>query len=449
MYSNLRKTLGRAAAAAVIAGCLLQATSVSLVKAEAPAAGASSSYDIVVLGDSIAAGYEHGFTEKSVPYGFGEHVYEQALFQGYRAEYSNFGILGLKSEGLSKWLLAAEAGKTVTKSDIQASLADPRAESFFKATDKLGSEMREAELVLVSIGGNDFLQLLAKMNANTDFAASPKAAQDELSVFFSDLIANYAKQLDSTFAAIQKLQPKAEVVIANQYLPVPFLTVNGQITYLIPNSTAQFLVNGQKNLLAQLQDVVSKYAKQGLDVKIADAASAIEKSILSYTSINATDSEGKPDPDSHPTRAGYAQLGAAYTEPLWGAYKKVQERKPNVPISVVVGGKEIVTKYAPTIRKGRTFISIADITDAIGAKRTWNAKTQTASIQLDGRTVDITIGAKTIRIDGKTVPLNADPAFLNQFPGEKKTYIPLAALSEGLGLQVVYRDTLKTAFINR
>lgn len=433
LYSKFRNSLNKAAIAAVAAGCL--------ISAGAATAAAGPSYDIVVLGDSLAAGYELGFSEQSVPYGYAEHVYEQALFQGYRAGYRNYGVIGLKSEGLSKWLAAAAAGHQVTEADIQADLPDPRAAAIFGKTGQLEEDLRNAELVLISIGGNDFLHMVGKLGKETVFSQLPEAKQEELNHELTSLLDHYNNQLSFALETIQKLQPNAEVVVSNQYLPIPFLNVRGQITYLIPESTALFLVNGQTKLLERLTSVVDYYSRSGLNIKIADAASAIEKNILSYTTVEKG--------DIHPTESGYAELGKAFTEQLWGEYQTVKKRPSNVPVSIVVDGKELITNYVPVIKKNRTFLSLRDVTDALGADLKWNAATSTATITLEDRTVDITVGAKTIRINGKNVPLNAEPAFLKQFAGEKKTYVPLAALSFGLGFQVEYRDTLKTAFINR
>lgn len=441
MYSKIRNTLSRTGLAALIAGCLAFGAPAALAADTAPSTG--ESYDIVVLGDSLAAGYEHGFTEKSVPYGFAEHVYEQALFQGLRAEYANYGIIGLRSDGLSKWLSAAAEGKEVTKTDIQAALSDPRAEAFFANTEQLEEDVRSAELILISIGGNDFLQLLNGLEgeeALADFGKLPPEEQSSLRTMLTNLLDTYEAQLESAIETVRELQPDAQIVVANQYLPVPFMKVRNEITYLIPESTAAFLVDGQAKLLERLETVVTEVEDKDVSINIADAASAIENNILKFTSIK----EG----DIHPTKAGYAELGKAYAETIWGEYKAVKERPASVPISVVVDGKELESSYVPVIKKGRTFVAIADITDAIGAERKWDSKTNTATILLDGRTVEITIGAKTIKINGKTMPLNAEPAYFQQYPGEKKTYVPLAALSEGLGLQVEYRDTLKAAFIN-
>ncbi|GKU80405.1 stalk domain-containing protein [Paenibacillus sp. L3-i20] len=433
--------------ATLMTGVLLTVSSASAVPGDLrrtplldTSAVVNSSYDVVVLGDSISAGYELGFTEKSIPYGYAEHVYEQALFQGFRAQYNNYGVLGLTSNGLNKWLSAAALGENVSKDSVQSNLKDPRADEFFAKTDLLENHIREAELILISIGGNDFLQYMDKLDPKTDVTTLPESAQSELKSGLSSIISNYETELSASLENIHKLAPNAKVIISNQYLPVPFLKIKGVTTYLIPEATALLLKDGQTQLLKRLKSVITQYSAKKMDIKMADSASVVDTNILTYTNID------KGDP--HPTAAGYAVMGKAYTEQLWGDYKTVKPRKSGVPISVVVNGEEVITKYSPVIKKGRTFIAIADITDAIGAKRSWDGPTNTATIQLGERTVEITIGAKTIKIDGKTVPLNADPAYLQQFPGEKKTYVPLAALSEGLGLHVTYRDTLKTAFIN-
>ncbi|RJE88862.1 copper amine oxidase [Paenibacillus sp. 1011MAR3C5] len=448
MYSKLRNMWSRATIAAVVAGCL----AFSVTATAAPKAGAegvsSDTYDIVVLGDSLAAGYELGFTASSVPYGFAEHAYEQALFQGLRAEYTNYGIIGLRSEGLSKWLDAAAKGQAVKEADIQAGLSDPRAAAMFGKTTQLAQDLKDAELVLVTIGGNDFLWMLNDLGFETAFDQLPADKQDQLKAQLDTLLEGFEKQLKASLGTIQKLQPNAEIVVANQYLPI-YIQIRDQKTYFVPDSTAKFLTDGQARLLERLQTVVAEYSKQGLNVKIADASSAIEKDALKFTSIRATDEKGNPMPDIHPTASGYAALGKAFAEPLWGTYQTVKPRKQGVPISIVVGGKEVITDYAPVIKKGRTFLSLRDVTDALGAELQWNAATSTATITLENRTVAITVGATTISINGKSEPLNAEPAYLQQFSGEKKTYVPLAALSDGLGFQVVYRETLKTAFINR
>lgn len=463
MYSKLRKTLRTTGVGLITATCLLSTSLASAsvpgtfpVSATSAAAAAESpfkvvnqSYDIVVLGDSLAAGYQKGFTKDSEPYGFAEHVYEQALMRGNRAEFSNYGILGLRTPALNKWLTAAVDGKTATVADVQPNLADPRAADILAQTDKLIEDLSNAELVLISIGGNDFMEMVNSASSTTAFSDLSVTEKSALEQDILNRIDNYKNELSSVFKTVLELQPEAKIVIANQYLPVPFLTFNDQITYMgLPQSTALFLKEGQAKLNAELESLVATLAADGANITLADAATAVEKNIIGYTTITAKDENGNPEPDIHPTASGYAEMGKAYSNAIWGSYLNLQPRKAGVPISVVVGGKEVVTDYAPVIKQGRTFLSLRDVTDALGADLQWDAKTSTATISTGGKTVAITVGANTITVDGKKVPLNAEPAYLQQFPGEKKTYVPLAALSEGLGFQVVYRASLKAAFIN-
>ncbi len=85
--------------------------------------------------------------------------------------------------------------------------------------------------------------------------------------------------------------------------------------------------------------------------------------------------------------------------------------------------------------------------DAIGATSTWDNKTSSATITYEGHKVVITIGSKTVKVDGKDVPIDA-AAFLNKAGKESKTYVPVAALAQGLGLDVQYVNKLRTVFIN-
>lgn len=392
-------------------------------------------YELVVIGDSLAAGYERGFTEASVPYGFAEHVYEQALFQGFRTEYSNFGILGLRSEGLYNWLLAAANGTTIAADEVQANLADPRAEQIIKETSKLTASISKADLILISIGGNDFTKLIADLD-NIEGSSFKDEIKDSVVTSINTILQQYSANVDNILKQIWELNPSAQIAIADQYLPIPS---PGSIHEYDPNK-AEVLREGVKQLRLELESIASQWNKQGHKMVIADADKAIKGKEFLLTSIMAK--------DIHPNASGYKALGEAYSKAIWGDYLTLAPRAADVPISIIVNGKELSTQYAPVIIKGRTFLSLRDITDAIGADLEWDAATKTAAITLENRTVDITIGASTIRIDGETMPLNAVPAFMHKINNTGKTYVPLAALSEGLGLQVVYRDTLKAAFIN-
>ena len=88
-----------------------------------------------------------------------------------------------------------------------------------------------------------------------------------------------------------------------------------------------------------------------------------------------------------------------------------------------------------------------DVATALHATLNWDNKTRTATIASGGKKVAFTIGANTMKVDGQTVPLET-PAYLQQSGANAYTYLPLAALSRGLGYQVEYRKPIATVFIN-
>ncbi|CAM3985833.1 GDSL-type esterase/lipase family protein [Paenibacillus alkaliterrae] len=437
MYSKLRKVSYRGLPAFMIA-ILLTTTIISGQHSSAASAVAgpaeNTAYHIVAVGDSLTAGYEHGFTEQSIPYGYVEQVYEQALFQGLRAEFSNYGVLGLKTQGLARWIEAALQGVSVKADDIQSNLIDPRAERIFAETLQLRSSLTEADLIIMTIGGNDMNAVFTKLEAGGTLA--------EAAIVLDNALAIYEKELEETIRGMAELRPQAQIVVADQYLPVPApFKIKDTLVELYPEADRLFLVDGQKQLQERLDGVVARLSNVGINVKAANVADPFKGNELSFTSI----SEG----DIHPSRSGYAAMGKAFANAIWDEYLTVKPRAEGVPISVVINGKELISSYKPVLLENRTFVPLREITEALGATVDWNSAAQTATIVQDGRTVDITIGAAAISVNGVKTKLNAQPAFLHRVGKESKTYLPLAALSEGLAFQVVYRDTLKTAFINK
>jgi hypothetical protein len=149
--------------------------------------------------------------------------------------------------------------------------------------------------------------------------------------------------------------------------------------------------------------------------------------------------------DTHPTQAGYETIAQVFADVVWKKYQKPTPRAKGVPISVVINGVESPNKAV--IVKNTTFLAIRDVANAVDAEFIWNQKTKTASFSKNGRKVVLTIGAKTIQVNGAIQPLDT-PAYFQQSGKELKTYVPLAVISEGLDFQVVFRKQLLTAFIN-
>lgn len=75
------------------------------------------------------------------------------------------------------------------------------------------------------------------------------------------------------------------------------------------------------------------------------------------------------------------------------------------------------------------------ISESLGAEVAWNQATSTATITLSGKKIQITLGSKTVIVNGKTTGLDA-PAEYKQ----GRTFVPLRMISEALGKKVFYSE---------
>jgi lysophospholipase L1-like esterase len=407
------------------------------------AAGGSAqeAYRIVALGDSLAFGYEPGMNEKSVPYGYTDRLNEQALFRG-RASLDNYGIIGLRTEGLDRLLLAAAAGTKLAAPDIQDfSMFEPlvtvQAGMIGGRTTELKASLANADLVVITIGANDFGDFV-----KTAFTKNPSELTVMLNGEFLTLVNNYTLAAEKVLRQVSTLAPGARILISDQYLPLPEFFAKDIYGLLYEKAVAP--------LTAAVEGLAAKLRAEGLNVGSVPIAAKFkgQEGSLTHMSVQVVGDSSDSKPDIHPTQSGYQAIAEAFAQTVWTEYRKPAPRAKDNPISVVVKGKELLTPNKPVVlNPGVTFLALRDVSDAMGAELLWNDKTKTAIFRQNGREVSITIGAKTMVVNGAKQQL-ATPAFLRQVGKEKKTYVPLAVIAAGLQYEVTYRKTIQTAFIN-
>jgi len=405
------------------------AQGVNKLDGQAVQVSAATPYRIVALGDSITAGYEYQMDDKTVPYGYADRVYEQALYHG-AAELRNYGILGLKSAGLQRWLAAAEQQQSIKPEEAQEGITKyPRATETIAKSAELRDSIAQANLIVMTIGGNDFLSLFDEMKERA-------FTTEELTSALTKRVEDYIVSLQGALQTIGTINPSAKIVLTDQYLPVPKPT---QLIKAVSEEQYEALNKGVKQLSDNIAALVTQLGSQGLQVKMVNISEPFNGKELSYTAII----QG----DSHPRQAGYEVIGKAFANGIWGDYRYPSTLDNDVPLRVIVNGKGVNGPNKPVVKNGTTFLPMRDIANVLGAGLSWDNKTQTATIKLNETEVAFTIGAKTMIVNGKQVPLDT-PAYLEKTGTTSSTYLPLAALSRGLGHQVVYRQTIKTAFIN-
>lgn len=424
--------------AALLVALTLGAAPVSAYAAgeqPAPSSAAHDVFKIVSLGDSVSLGYEPGVTRAADVYGYADRLYVNALLRG-RAELANYGALGLQSAGLTRLLAGAAEGRKLTADELQdyaayAPEAKAQADAVAAAAPALKSSLADADLVTLTIGGNDFAALVRDLVGKTDGDA---AASFETT--FDEKLNIYAEQLQANLRTLRSLAPAARIEIADQYSPVSKIV--GESLYSQLNASIV-------KLSAKLDELQISLAAEGIAVDVVHIGGAFLGKEALYTHFSPVFGVT----DIHPTQAGYETIARAFAAPLWPEYTEVapSDKAANPAPAVYIKGKLLATQNKPQLKSNTTFLALSDVAAATGAELQWDNKTKTATFKQNGRIVKLTIGAKTIEVGGAKQALNV-PAYLQTVGKVSKTYVPLAAITQGLDYQVVYQAKLHTAFIN-
>ena len=99
-----------------------------------------------------------------------------------------------------------------------------------------------------------------------------------------------------------------------------------------------------------------------------------------------------------------------------------------------LNGEAKTTDSAPYINSdNRTMVPLRLIGEATGADVEWNGADRTVTVTSGDDTVVVTIGDDTMTVNGDDVTIDTEPAIQNS-----RTMVPLRAISEALGCDVLY-----------
>lgn len=390
----------------------------------APSASAADSRSpsaekYVVFGDSLAIGFEPGMTTASVPYGYADRLYEQALLHG-RAAIANYGIGGLTSAGLKAMLQAVVDGSTVKGADIQKSLPDPRADQVVGDTAKIKADIAAATLITITIGGNDIgASILSELTTMND---------TQLEEFSAKWMKTYTDNLTSALQNIFTINKNVRVYVADQYSPIPAVL---KAEY----PKAQKL---KDRFTATLKQVEQSFRKNSYNITAVPVAESFVGSEGLYSHIAVR--------DIHPNQSGYGKIAEIFSKAIWGEYRT--DLAKSEPITVVVAGRTVQTNHLPALIQDSTFVPLREYSEGLGATVDWEDSTKTATVRYNGNSVALTIDSTTIAVNGVQKLIELAPPHSHESAGETKTYIPLRLMAEGLGFDVQYVQQSRTAYIN-
>ena len=107
-----------------------------------------------------------------------------------------------------------------------------------------------------------------------------------------------------------------------------------------------------------------------------------------------------------------------------------------------ISGKPTQFDSAPLICNGRTMVPMRKIFEELGASVSWDGETKTVVGTKGYKKVVITVGSKTMLVDGEKVLLDAVPIVISG-----RTLVPVRAIAEGLGAIVSWDGETKTVKI--
>jgi hypothetical protein len=111
-------------------------------------------------------------------------------------------------------------------------------------------------------------------------------------------------------------------------------------------------------------------------------------------------------------------------------------------VSVSIDGVEQRYEQMPVIVDGSTLTPLRAIFEAMGARVTWEASTQTATGIKGGTTVQLTIGSSAALVNGKSVKLDQPAALINGY-----TMAPARFIGEAFGGKVEWEGKTRTVVI--
>ncbi|WP_128895184.1 GDSL-type esterase/lipase family protein [Longirhabdus pacifica] len=357
-------------------------------------------YKYVAFGDSITSGFEPGWTPESVPYGFVERVYEQALLQG-RAEVNNYGVLGIETDVLLRLLTAISTENTeMTAEEIQANFYDPKLTEILSQLDVVKKNVQEADLITITIGGNDIIDLPNLLGEKT---------QEEIAAVFTERLQAIGTNLAESLQILYTLNPDAKIVISDQYQPIPEVAVGEEYAGL------DLL---RQTMTDQLSEVVAGFQSLGLDLSLALVAEPFVGNELAYTHIGVE--------DIHPNQMGYQKFAEIFSQQIWGEYSEISSVEP---ATILLEGQLFETAEMPVLLNDKVYVPIREYVETLGAKIEYDVETETTSVMKDGMTTEY-----------KVTSFFADDNFETFTEGvfiyQGRTYVALTSFAEQMGLDL-------------
>lgn len=205
----------------------------------------------------------------------------------------------------------------------------------------------------------------------------------------------------------------------------------------VVDNTISFRVNGEsieasKIIVSDLAVTMDQFGYDGvykLDLVNEKSPDSVIASIDLFT-VNPKEDKAPEKPEKEELKDGiYFVIGQK-------EYNLVKDGKKH----------QKTLDVEPYIAKGnRTMLPLRAAAETLDMKVEWNGKTRTATLKSkEGKTIVLTIGDKTMIVDGKKVTLDSAPEIKNS-----RTFLPVAQIANALDVKTKWDAETKTVTLSK
>ena len=112
--------------------------------------------------------------------------------------------------------------------------------------------------------------------------------------------------------------------------------------------------------------------------------------------------------------------------------------------TMTVDGAKVALDASAAIFEDRTFVPLRALVEQLGGAIAWNAKTRQVTIEVRGTTIVFTIGKATALVDGKSLAIDPKNSKVVPVISSGRSMLPLRFVAENLGFQVAWNAKAKT-----
>lgn len=114
------------------------------------------------------------------------------------------------------------------------------------------------------------------------------------------------------------------------------------------------------------------------------------------------------------------------------------------PIQVVVDHQKITFPDAQPFKdkNDRIQVPVKFVSEALGAKVKWDKETQTVTVEMDGKVVELTVDQQEYKLNGDVKTMDTAAMLI-----DTRTFVPVRFISEGLGAIVKWEQGINTVYI--